>query len=185
MNKPGQFGYQICCLSNSLLGTNCLKDLLIKGNDLCILRQLWRSNWDGMAEARDILNPQVLISFPFSPASHLSAGEGNGKTRSSILAEESHGQRSLAGYSPWGRKESDVTERLSRHTPPFRSEVSVFYSWSHCRKWTGYWTDELPGWNAQIINNLVVTFVLEITDFFHVPKTRERALQNSSKESFI
>ena len=25
----------------------------------------------------------------------------------------SHGQRSLAGYSPWGRKESDVTERRS------------------------------------------------------------------------
>ena len=29
---------------------------------------------------------------------------------SSILAGESHGQRSLAGYSPWGRKESDTTE---------------------------------------------------------------------------
>ena len=28
---------------------------------------------------------------------------------SSILAWESHGQRSLAGYSPWGRKESDMT----------------------------------------------------------------------------
>ena len=31
-------------------------------------------------------------------------------TRSSILTGESHGQRSLAGYSPWGRKESDMTE---------------------------------------------------------------------------
>ena len=26
---------------------------------------------------------------------------------------ESHGQRSLEGYSPWGHKESDRTERLS------------------------------------------------------------------------
>ena len=25
---------------------------------------------------------------------------------------ESHGQRSLAGYSPWGSKESDTTEQL-------------------------------------------------------------------------
>ena len=25
---------------------------------------------------------------------------------------ESHGRRSLVGYSPWGRKESDTTERL-------------------------------------------------------------------------
>ena len=32
---------------------------------------------------------------------------------SSILAGESHGRRSLVGYSPWGRKESDTTERLS------------------------------------------------------------------------
>ena len=29
---------------------------------------------------------------------------------SSILAGESHGQRSLAGYSPRGRTESDTTE---------------------------------------------------------------------------
>ena len=27
-----------------------------------------------------------------------------------------HGQRSLVGYSPWGRKESDMTERLHTHT---------------------------------------------------------------------
>ena len=26
---------------------------------------------------------------------------------------ESHGQRSLVGYSPWGRKELDTTERLN------------------------------------------------------------------------
>ena len=31
---------------------------------------------------------------------------------SSILPGESHGWRSLVGYSPWGRKESDTTERL-------------------------------------------------------------------------
>ena len=34
-------------------------------------------------------------------------------THSSILAWNPHGQRGLAGYSPWGRKESDTTERLS------------------------------------------------------------------------
>ena len=30
-----------------------------------------------------------------------------------LLPGESHGQRSLARYSPWGRKESDTTEQLS------------------------------------------------------------------------
>ena len=31
-------------------------------------------------------------------------------THSSIPAGEFHGQRSLAGYSPWGRKELDTTK---------------------------------------------------------------------------
>ena len=29
---------------------------------------------------------------------------------------KSHGQRSLAGHSPWGRKESDTTEHVHTHT---------------------------------------------------------------------
>ena len=30
-----------------------------------------------------------------------------------LLPGESHGQRGLVGYSPWGRKESDTTEGLT------------------------------------------------------------------------
>ena len=37
---------------------------------------------------------------------------------SSTLAWKSHGQRSLIGYSPWGRKESDTTEQLVLSTYP-------------------------------------------------------------------
>ena len=36
-----------------------------------------------------------------------SSGEGNGNPL--FLPGEFHGQWSLAGYSPWGRKESDMT----------------------------------------------------------------------------
>ena len=32
-----------------------------------------------------------------------------------LLPGKSHGQRSLVGYSPWGRKESDMTERLNNN----------------------------------------------------------------------
>ena len=40
-----------------------------------------------------------------------------------LLPREFHGQRSLAGYSPWGRKELDTTEQLTHtcthtHTHP-------------------------------------------------------------------
>ena len=33
------------------------------------------------------------------------------------ISWKSHGQRSLIGYSPWGCKESDTTERLHFHFP--------------------------------------------------------------------
>ena len=33
-----------------------------------------------------------------------SLGEGNGNPLPVFLPETSHGQRSLAGYSPWGRR---------------------------------------------------------------------------------
>ena len=34
-------------------------------------------------------------------------------THSNILAWKLHRQRSLAGYSPWSRKESDTTEHTT------------------------------------------------------------------------
>ena len=43
-----------------------------------------------------------------------SPGEGDGNPLQ-YLPGEFQGQRSLAGYSPWGRKESDTTERLTHH----------------------------------------------------------------------
>ena len=32
-----------------------------------------------------------------------------------FLPGESHGQKRLVGYSPWGHKKSDMTEQLSMH----------------------------------------------------------------------
>ena len=40
-----------------------------------------------------------------------------------LLPGKSHGQRSLVGYSPWGHKESDTTERLYL-TKPHESPLS-------------------------------------------------------------
>ena len=44
----------------------------------------------------------------------LEGGHGNPLQYSCL--ENPQGQRSLVGYSPWGRKESDTTERLSIHS---------------------------------------------------------------------
>ena len=46
------------------------------------------------------------------------------------LPGESHGQRSLAGHSPRGRKESDTTERLTL------SLHFLYGPWTYGSKWT-------------------------------------------------
>ena len=55
-------------------------------------------------------------------------------THSSILAGESHAQRSLVGYSPWSHKESNTTEELSLW-PFSESEISPFLSFSVYKAW--------------------------------------------------
>ena len=50
------------------------------------------------------------------PGSRRSPLVGHGNPLQDSCLESSHGQRSLVGYSPRGRKESDMTEWLSTHT---------------------------------------------------------------------
>ena len=62
-------------------------------------------------------------------------------THSSILVWKIHGQRSLVGYSPWGRKELDTTEHA--HT------ANNLLNHGHGKapskpKRTGF--GEIPGW---------------------------------------
>ena len=51
------------------------------------------------------------------PRSGRNPGEGNGNPLPVFLLGEFHGQRSLAGYSPQGRKELDMTEE-TQHAGP-------------------------------------------------------------------
>ena len=78
-------------------------------------------------KGRDICIPTADIGFPggsdgkesacnagdlgLIPGPGRSSEEGNGS-----LLGESHGQRSLVGYSPWAHKESNTTERLNALT---------------------------------------------------------------------
>ena len=59
------------------------------------------------------------------PGSGRSPGEVNGNPTPVFLPGESHGQKSLVGYCPWGRKESDTTERLHSFTALGSSSFSV------------------------------------------------------------
>ena len=54
-----------------------------------------------------------------------------------LLPGKSHGQRSLVGYSPWGHKESDTTERLHCCSNTFKvNEVPFVWFWfSFFQEW--------------------------------------------------
>ena len=60
------------------------------------------------------------------PESGRSPGEGNGNPLQYSCLENPYGQRSLPGYSPWRRKESDMTERLTISTN--MGVLTAFYS---------------------------------------------------------
>ena len=71
------------------------------------------------------LNGAVVKNPPFDAGDARDAGSilglerspGGGKIPSPVfLLEKFHEQRRLVGYSIWGRKESNMTERLSTHT---------------------------------------------------------------------
>ena len=62
-----------------------------------------------------------------------------------FLPGESHGQRSLAGYSPQGHRESDTTEWLSRQAGivsllPTHFTVCVLSCFSHIQLFATLWT---------------------------------------------
>ena len=87
----------------------------------------------GVGLVRSLQSPDILLIHCFSggsdvkasapnagdlgliPGSGRSPGEGKWQPIPILLPGESHGGRSLVGYSPWGRKESDTNKRLHFH----------------------------------------------------------------------
>ena len=103
-----------------------------------------------------------------------------------FLPGKSHGQRSLAGYSPWGHKESDMMSNsytkitVTNHstnmflTPSFVPSVNWCWNSAHSNhsrmRWKGgpswyrfpWWSTELCG-ATKIIMHQLVKLPLEVT----------------------
>ena len=62
-------------------------------------------------------------------------GRGHGNSLQYSCLENTHGQRSLAGYSPWGCKESDTTEHAGAQPTPKQGvggcSTSLRAEWLH------------------------------------------------------
>ena len=73
-------------------------------HDLALTIELFPVGSDGKASAYNVGDLSLIPGLGRSP------GEGNDNPLQ--YSGKSHGRRSLVGYSPWSRKESDRTERL-------------------------------------------------------------------------
>ena len=76
---------------------------------MCLLMQETQETWVRSLGQEDPLEKEMAIC-------------------SSVLAWEIHGQRSLVGYRPWGRKELDTTE----HTHTYDIKNDAYKSKSSC-----------------------------------------------------
>ena len=70
------------------------------------------------------------------PGSGRSPGGGNGNTLQYSRLENPYGQRSLAGYSPWSRKELDATEQTYTHTHIYTHTYIYTYIYTHIYTYT-------------------------------------------------
>ena len=89
--------------------------------------------------AQLVKNPPAVQEDQFPSLDQEDPLEKETATHPVLLTGKSHAQRSLAGYSSWGHKESDTTYKLNRH--------HQVISWG-CRKDTllpSYSEPELPG----------------------------------------
>ena len=95
--------------------------------------------------AQTVKNPLAKWETPLQSLGWEAPLEEDMATHSSILPGESHGQRSLAGYSPRDRKELDMTERLST-----QSLFNRFCDEEWAPKLTadGLWDNEMPRWDT-------------------------------------
>ena len=116
----------------------------------------------------------IFISFGYIPR--------NGIDGSILLPGKSHGQRSLVGWSPWGREESDMTERLHFHFS-FRALEKEMATHSSILAWRIPGTGEPGGlppmgshrvrhnWNdlaaAAAVGRSIFSFLINICNVLH------------------
>ena len=100
----------------------------------------------------------------FIPGLERPPEEGHGNSLQYSCLEKPHGWRSLAGYSPWGCKESDMTEQLStaQHNLPRwlggkesacqcrRHSRCSFDLWIGTIPWSRKWHSSILAWKIPV-----------------------------------
>ena len=66
---------------------------------------------------------------------------------------KSHGQRSLASYSPWGHKKSDISEHVFKVRRVLSSSIGLVGPVEDVLAWEISWTEELGGLQSTELQN--------------------------------
>ena len=123
MNTPCSV-YDICWL------TFGLSLLWLLTNEAVNIRPMWCSGKESICQCRR------RRRLEFDPRAREIPWSRKWQPTSVFLAGESHGRRSLVGYSPRGHGELDTTERLSTHTHKYSTtnfcvEICFHFSWMY------------------------------------------------------
>ena len=111
-------------MSPSKLGWSEVK-FLSSPSKLCFLSKAIRSSANGLGDTRSkeaVCQCRRRKRLRFDPWVRRIPWSRKWQPTLVFLSEKSCGQRSLAGYSPWGRKELDTTE-VTQHT--WRKELDT------------------------------------------------------------
>ena len=96
--------------------TNSMDMGLGELGELVMDREAWHAAVHGVAKSRTRLKWTEQWGRPgFDPWVMKIPWRRKWQSTPVLLLGKSHGRRSMVGYSPWGRKESDTTEQLHFH----------------------------------------------------------------------
>ena len=73
------------------------------------------TSWKTLVGKNPPASVGIARAVGWIPGLGRSPGVGNGNPLQCSCLKNPHGQGSLAGYSPWGHKESDTTEHKCTH----------------------------------------------------------------------
>ena len=99
----------------SILGFSPLYccSLLLQGQNSTYPVKVRGGFWGSSLVAQSVKNPPAMQEIPIQSLGQEDPWRRKWQPTAVFLPEKPHEQRSLAGYSPWGHKESDTTERLN------------------------------------------------------------------------
>ena len=104
------------------------------------------------ANAGDIQDEDSILGSGRSP------GGGNGNPLWSFLPGKFHGQKSLAGYSPWGHRESDTR---SMHTPTPNQIIKI----------KPYNTSKRLGVMQSTVSGTIIMITMHLPQLWPEPRT--------------